>query len=95
MDLRHKVKVGIDHGHGCRARFNIHSPCCSCHGLSQVRFVHLWKRHIFEVNTVGQHLNEITVLTWYNLPLLKLELAKYYKDSEMTAYIYERSRNSK
>ena len=26
---------------------------------------------------------------------LKLELAKYYKDSEMTAFISERSRNSK
>ena len=26
---------------------------------------------------------------------LKLEFAKYYKDSEMTAYISERSRNSK
>ena len=26
---------------------------------------------------------------------IKLELAKYYKDSEMTAYISERSRNSK
>ena len=26
---------------------------------------------------------------------LKLELAKYYKDSDMTAYISERSRNSK
>ena len=24
-----------------------------------------------------------------------LELAKYYKDSEMTAFIFERSRNSK
>ena len=27
--------------------------------------------------------------------VLKLELAKYYKDSEMTAFISERSRNSK
>ena len=27
--------------------------------------------------------------------LIKLELAKYYKDSEMTAFISERSRNSK
>ena len=27
--------------------------------------------------------------------LIKLELAKYYKDFEMTAYISERSRNSK
>ena len=26
---------------------------------------------------------------------VKLELAKYYKDSEMTAFISERSRNSK
>ena len=26
---------------------------------------------------------------------IKLELAKYYKDSEMTAYISERSRNTK
>ena len=26
---------------------------------------------------------------------IKLELAKYYKDSEMTAFISERSRNSK
>ena len=26
---------------------------------------------------------------------VKLELAKYYKDSETTAYISERSRNSK
>ena len=26
---------------------------------------------------------------------IKLELAKYYKDSDMTAYISERSRNSK
>ena len=29
------------------------------------------------------------------LNILKLELAKYYKDSEMTAFISERSRNSK
>ena len=28
-------------------------------------------------------------------PNIKLELAKYYKDSEMTPYISERSRNSK
>ena len=27
--------------------------------------------------------------------VLKLELAKYYKDSEMTVFISERSRNSK
>ena len=27
--------------------------------------------------------------------IIKLELAKYYKDSDMTAYISERSRNSK
>ena len=30
-----------------------------------------------------------------NLNEIKLELAKYYKDSEMTAFISERSRNSK
>ena len=30
-----------------------------------------------------------------NPSLVKLELAKYYKDSDMTAYISERSRNSK
>ena len=30
-----------------------------------------------------------------DVKLLKLELAKYYKDSEMTVFISERSRNSK
>ena len=29
------------------------------------------------------------------MKLLKFDLPKYYKDSEMTAYISERSRNSK
>ena len=30
-----------------------------------------------------------------DIAIIKLELAKYYKDSEMTAFISERSRNSK
>ena len=34
-------------------------------------------------------------LLLYVIWTLKLELAKYYKDSEMTAFISERSRNSK
>ena len=35
------------------------------------------------------------LLIVYFKALIKLELAKYYKDSEMTAFISERSRNSK
>ena len=35
------------------------------------------------------------LLNFFFRGLIKLELAKYYKDSEMTAFISERSRNSK
>ena len=53
---------------------------------------------------VYQHNDRLKInlhsLHWYSVDLLqtfilKLELAKYYKDSEMTAFISERSRNSK
>ena len=41
-------------------------------------------------------LHHLTSIVWHKLfKSLKLELAKYYKDSEMTAFISERSRNSK
>ena len=36
-----------------------------------------------------------TNITAIRIMEIKLELAKYYKDSEMTAYISERSGNSK
>ena len=37
----------------------------------------------------------VEVCSTADVVLVKLELAKYYKDSEMTAFISERSRNSK
>ena len=40
---------------------------------------------------VGKHQKILS----QTMDIIKLELAKYYKDSEMTAFISERSRNSK
>ena len=38
---------------------------------------------------------ENEALTHFMTTILKFVLAKYYKDTEMTSYISERSRNSK
>ena len=45
-------------------------------------------------NTVQQFIISHSYLTFVFNLYIKLELAKYYKESEMTAFISERSRNS-
>ena len=66
---------------GCLARGVPHSAC----------------QIILLVGISYSESGQLPSATEFDLPLflLKLELAKYYKDSEMTAYISERSRNSK
>ena len=39
--------------------------------------------------------NNYSYTAFISIAIVKFVLAKYYKDSEMTAYISERSRNSK
>ena len=45
------------------------------------------------INTIAA--NKAGKIVFLLREIIKLELAKYYKVSEMTAYISERSRNSK
>ena len=53
------------------------------------------KRHNLPGKYYGKLLASAVCLSFPRTLVIKLELAKYYKDSEMTAFISKRSRNSK
>ena len=70
---------------------------CIFHGLLIYLKIHLGDCQVIWMHGYYMKIKQVTfeVKSGWHMNSIKLELAKYYKDSEMTALIFEGGRNSK